>query len=194
AVPGLPPRQGRHPVDDLGAPLRRARREHVQRGGRLHPLPAQQDRQGVRPAADPDTLGRRLPAAGRGLMRSIRLSLIVSFLLLLGGALGAVSWLTYRTSVQALQSKEVSTRALLSTQFKDRCQEIRDLLDKRLLARARALVSRARVEPKIDSRYEALNALGVLGTAVAPYGHLTGPLWLAEAAPFRTREWIHYRL
>ncbi len=35
-----------------------------ERGGRVHPLPAQQDRQGLQPAVDPNPLGRRLPAAG----------------------------------------------------------------------------------------------------------------------------------
>src|SRR5205823_4405441 len=110
-VPGLPPRPRRHPLHDLGTPLRRTRREHVERRGRLHPLSAQQDRQGVRPAADPHPLGRRLPATRGGeAMRSIRLSLMLYFLSLLALALGAVSLLAYRGAHQTLLSKKAATR------------------------------------------------------------------------------------
>ena len=72
-------------------------------------------------------------------MRSIRWSLIVYFLALVGVALGAVSWLVYRTTAQTLQDKEVSTAQLIESQFRDQCDEARAALDRRLLAQARGL-------------------------------------------------------
>src|SRR5262249_58182777 len=50
-------------------------------------------------------------------MRSIRLSLIVYFLVLLGAALGAVSWSAYHSTQKALEAKEDSTTKLLKTRY-----------------------------------------------------------------------------
>jgi heavy metal sensor kinase len=111
-------------------------------------------------------------------MRSIRLSLVVYFLLLLGGVLAAVSGLVYRTSAEALQGKEVSTRKLLTTQYEDRCKEIRERFDQQLKDRARTLAASAKVLTK--NNYESLNSLGVLGAALSPSGHLFTPLWAHE--------------
>src|SRR5262249_50863892 len=127
---------------DLGAPLRRARREHVERRRRVHPLPAQQDRQGLRPAPDPDPLGRRLPAAGGRLkMRSIRLSLMVYFLGLLAVALGVASVLVYRTASQTLEAKRRATAQLIDAQYEEKCSQEKARLDKELLFQARTLAS-----------------------------------------------------
>src|SRR5207253_11182558 len=104
---GLPSGQGRYPVDDLGTPLRRARRKHVERRRCLHSLLAEQDRQGFRPALDFDALGRRLHVEGRRGMKSIRLSLLLYFLVLLAVALGAISVWSYE-----------HTRRILATNVK----------------------------------------------------------------------------
>ena len=45
-------------------------------------------------------------------MRSIRLSLIVYFLVLLAAALGGISWFAYHSTEQALAAKEKSSSVL----------------------------------------------------------------------------------
>ena len=50
-------------------------------------------------------------------MRSIRLSLILYFLLLLGAALGGVSYFCYESTQEALAAKESSTRKLWEKQY-----------------------------------------------------------------------------
>jgi len=50
-------------------------------------------------------------------MRSIRLSLIFYFLLLLGAALGGVSYFCYQSTDEALAAREISTRQLWEKQF-----------------------------------------------------------------------------
>jgi heavy metal sensor kinase len=110
-------------------------------------------------------------------VRSIRLSLLVYFLLLLAGALGAVSWLVYETTSKTLVEKEQSTRGFLETQYKIDCAEAESALDRRLLSQAQTLASMART---ISSHYEGLYPLGLLGNAPLPQGYLLVPLWLAE--------------
>ena len=56
-------------------------------------------------------------------MKSIRRSLILYFLVLLAGALGAVSVLAYHTAQQTLQAKEEIRQKLLETQYRERCRE-----------------------------------------------------------------------
>src|SRR5262249_40401207 len=146
-IPGVSPRQGRVAEHDLGAPVRRARREHLQRRGRVHSLSSHQARQGFRAAVDSDALGRRLHAAGRGRlsvrlraegpMKSIRLSLVVYFLVLLTGALGVVFALVYRTTAGALEERRDSSRKLIETQYEAQCNEVRAALDIRLRQQAR---------------------------------------------------------
>src|SRR5262245_4320535 len=110
-------------------------------------------------------------------MRSIRLSLVVYILLLLGVVLAAVSGLVYQTTTQALQAKEESTRKLLYTQYLDRRKEINERLDQRLRDRVRSLAASAR---QVQKPYEYLNPLGGLGAALQPQGHLFVPLWVGE--------------
>ena len=71
-------------------------------------------------------------------MKSIRLSLIVYFLVLLAAALGAVSYFFYQGMSAALQAEEVSTRELLTTRHKNNIQAIKANLDKQLLSQAPA--------------------------------------------------------
>lgn len=77
-------------------------------------------------------------------MKSIRLSLIVYFLLLIAGAFGGVAALAYRTTAMTLEDKQASTEDLIQAQFQTRCQDARAVLDKRLLHQAQLLASKAR--------------------------------------------------
>ena len=65
-------------------------------------------------------------------MKSIRLSLILYFLLLLAVALGGVSWLSYESTAQALLDKEVSTKKLWEAKFRQDCKEAHESFDRDL--------------------------------------------------------------
>lgn len=110
-------------------------------------------------------------------MKSIRLSLIVNFLLLLAAALGAVSWLAYQSSAQTLQGKVESQRLFLEAEFTARCQEARTALDRRILQQAQTLAGLTR---STFLHLEGVSPIGLLSTATFPQGHLAVPLWLSE--------------
>src|SRR5271165_7655665 len=104
-------------------------------------------------------MGRRIHAAWRvrldvslrkPVMRSIRLSLIVYFLLLFVVAMGAVSIFVYQTTAQTLLSKQASTDALIQAQYRDQCRELKAGLDSRLAYRARTLARRARFRDHLE--------------------------------------------
>ena len=70
-------------------------------------------------------------------MKSIRLSLIVYFLLLVAGALTAVSLLVYQVTARVLSEKQATNKQLLQTQYEQNSKEIRAKTDNDLLAQAR---------------------------------------------------------
>ncbi len=109
-------------------------------------------------------------------MRSIRLSLIVYFLVLIAMALGGVSWFVYETSAHTLRDKQKSTKALIEAQYQDQCTEVSAALDRRLLSQARTLANKARSS---NSHFEPLYPLGILAAQLQPQGYLNMPLWLA---------------
>lgn len=112
-------------------------------------------------------------------MRSIRLSLLVYFLLLSTAALAAVSWLVYQTTAQSLERRRLDSRRLVETQYQARAAEARAALDRRLLRQAQALASMARsswLHP------EGLYPLGFIAAVPLPQSHVQMPLWLAEGA------------
>src|SRR5262245_50546132 len=76
-------------------------------------------------------------------MRSIRLSLIVYFLLLLAVALGAVSYLSYDSTRQALTEKEKSSAKLRQAQYVEDAKRVKEAFDRDIFTRARALAGRA---------------------------------------------------
>src|SRR5690349_1648073 len=80
-------------------------------------------------------------------MKSIRLSLLVYFLGLLTLALGAVSFLVYRSSKQTLAEKNVATRKLIERQYEDLCAKERARLDVQLLADARRWLDQRHLQP-----------------------------------------------
>jgi signal transduction histidine kinase len=114
-------------------------------------------------------------------MKSIRVSLILYFLLLLTGALGAVSFLVYRTTSQALQAKQETNRQLVQEQFEMRRHEEAAKVDNALYAQARNLATLAQSRFH-GNRFTGVRflALGTLTNAPGPSGHITGMVWLME--------------
>jgi heavy metal sensor kinase len=111
-------------------------------------------------------------------MRSIRLAMIVYFLLLVGGALGAVSWFVYQTTSQTLQAKEASAKRNLEILYQAECTKAQQRLDERLLPQARILAGLAR--PSRVHMETLMFPLGILGTVAQPEAHLSVPLWWGE--------------
>ena len=110
-------------------------------------------------------------------MKSIRLALIVYFLLLLGSALGGVSWFVYQTTSQALHAKEAGNRDHLDASYKADCDKAKASFDRRLFEQARVL--RGKVVLHRD-HYETLTMFAALGWPAMPEGYLSMPLLLAE--------------
>ena len=110
-------------------------------------------------------------------MKSIRLALIVYFLLLLGCALGGVSWFVYQTASNALHAKEAANRDHLKASYQAECEKARASFDRRLFEQAQVL--RGKVVLHRD-HYETLAMFAALGWPAMPDGHLSMPLLLAE--------------
>jgi heavy metal sensor kinase len=112
-------------------------------------------------------------------MRSIRLSLILYFLLLLGAALGGVSYFCYESTQEALAAKETSTRKLGEKQFEENKKWEEAKLDASVLARMRSLQLPAKLT-WYHHRTDPLQVLGALG-----YSPLNGLMLIpfAEATP-----------
>jgi heavy metal sensor kinase len=111
-------------------------------------------------------------------MRSIRLSLIVSFLLLLAGTLGAVSWFAYQTAYRTLEEKAASTRELIESEYERRQKHVRTEFDEKLKLRTLDLARAA--QPKVKIGEVALGQLGALNAGLAPQGYLSMPVWAAS--------------
>jgi heavy metal sensor kinase len=127
-------------------------------------------------------------------MRSIRLSLMVYFLALLGVAFGAVSLLVYRTTSDTLKSKKETTESLIQAQYEERCRTEKQRLDDALLAQAGRLAGLAYFEwdgrkiwqlqtqpdwqhlPQREACY-----LAVLNAALTPNGYAPAALCILEA-------------
>ncbi|MGE3805928.1 MAG: sensor histidine kinase [Gemmataceae bacterium] len=118
-------------------------------------------------------------------MRSIRLSLVLCFLVLLALALGTVSWFVYRTTKQSLTDKERAARELLQQQYTSLCKTEHELLDTHILQRAQTLARMAQTQWGFGSPVP-LQVSGIAGVANTPLGALALPAWL-EAAERRRR-------
>lgn len=112
-------------------------------------------------------------------MRSIRLSLILFFLVLLASALGAVGGLFYATTEATLVEKKDSTSRLYVQEFESRRNEVLADFDQLLLRQAQLLAGQTRSSTVF---YEILFPLGALGSPGVPHGWLNMPLWFAEGA------------
>ncbi|MFL5242048.1 MAG: ATP-binding protein [Gemmataceae bacterium] len=114
-------------------------------------------------------------------MKSIRLSLVGSFLLLLAVALGAVSLLVYRMTKETLGEKQDIAKKLLVAEADHKSKEEAAKLDNELLAEAHVLASQARLqfERQRGSAQDYL-PFALLTAALAPNGHVTAPIWFCE--------------
>ncbi len=126
-------------------------------------------------------------------MRSIRLSLVVYFLLLLTAAVGSVCWLVYQTAAGALEERRRGSQDVVETQYVAHVEETRTALDRRLVRQAQTIAAMAR---SMNVHLEGLYPLGVMGAPLAFQGYLHMPLWLAEGtypplsmALIRRRSW-----
>jgi heavy metal sensor kinase len=102
-------------------------------------------------------------------MKSIRLSLMVYFLALLGAALAAVSVLVYQTAHQALLAKKDATRQLLEKQCDEQCKKETDKQDDMLLYQAQAVagITQFHVPPKIGGYFRHREQLSFASTWAA---------------------------
>lgn len=126
-------------------------------------------------------------------MRSIRLSLILYFVVLLILSLGSVSWLMYQSAQQSLNSKQLSMRELLLSEHKARCRRERSKLDEALLADARNLASMVKIKvQEVDWRLHKMAALGVLTSSLTPSGYVTSPYYLAHGVRGRLSGFMHF--
>lgn len=122
-------------------------------------------------------------------MKSIRLSLMVYFLALLGVALGAVSVLAYRTTRETLMAKRDATHQRLEAEFRESCDKEQKRLEYALLSQARTMAGLVefhwdeqrqawrffRVRELYRTGYPQLSALWLLTAIQTPNAHLTTP-------------------
>jgi two-component system, OmpR family, heavy metal sensor histidine kinase CusS len=112
-------------------------------------------------------------------VKSIRLSLMAYFLVLLALALGTVSLLVYEISAKTLRQKQETYRQLLRAQSHDLRSEKTAQLDDALLSRARALANLAQAQVMGNRLYELrFLPLVVLAATERSQSQLLEPLWL----------------
>src|SRR3954447_5361128 len=111
-------------------------------------------------------------------MRSIRLSLIIYFAVLLTAALTAVSWFAYETTGLSLEERRQAAQDLIADKFQERTKELYAARDHQLLLRAQTLAGMAR---QVQVHHEYLYPLGALGAVGLGMGHWPVDLWLMEA-------------
>jgi signal transduction histidine kinase len=115
-------------------------------------------------------------------MRSIRLALVVYFLLLLGLVLGAVSVPAYRHSRKLLEENEKARSALLESLYQNDCRKVNETLDQQLIHRAELLADRAVMQfkgtPMLAVRY--VTPLRALAAAIDPNSALPTAFWVGQ--------------
>lgn len=121
-------------------------------------------------------------------MRSIRATLLASFLTLAALSLGGICWYAYRATEQSLMDRDIGMIELLKEGHKDRCQSARDRFDDELLRRTIKVASRTQTLEggKVWDIWGLSNALllGLHPTASAPPLH-----WAAAPGAPIYRTW-----
>src|SRR5262249_54041013 len=120
-------------------------------------------------------------------MKSIRLSLMLYFLVLLGLALGAVAVSAYQYTQYTLEAKVETRRELLKTYYERDCERERQNLDDALRQRARTLADQALFQYQWSrTRVLDMAPLGLLSVVADPNGYplttrcILATLWLPE--------------
>jgi len=116
-------------------------------------------------------------------MKSIRLALLVYFLILLGLALGAVGGFDYWTGEQIINDRQAAMAEVLREQYCQRCAREKRKFDNALLYQARTLASLAQFQFQANRQYlPTLEPLGILTAGLAAEGHLLIPGWIAQSS------------
>jgi two-component system, OmpR family, heavy metal sensor histidine kinase CusS len=113
-------------------------------------------------------------------MRSIRLSLLLYFLVLLAAGLGAVSVLAYHYTERVLQAKETTRAELLQNRYEERVQDENDRLDAALKEQARSLAELTRLQIEESRPRRAVAPLGLLSASQGSRNLLSMLFWLGE--------------
>jgi heavy metal sensor kinase len=124
------------------------------------------------------------------MMKSIRLALIVYFLLLLGGALGGVSWFVYQTASSALHAKEAANQEHLRTSYQADREKTKASFDRRLFEHALGLRRKAIAH---RNHYESLTMFSALGWPGMPDGYLSLPVHFAQGLYDRLGGQLYFR-
>jgi len=116
-------------------------------------------------------------------MKSIRLSLIVYFLLLLVAAESVAFWLVYQSAGEALREKQAINHELIENQFRKAQDDERHKFDADLWDQAKDVATHAILRSQWDALSTSrLLALGMMSDVQA---HMGGPIWIAEQTPAR---------
>jgi signal transduction histidine kinase len=112
-------------------------------------------------------------------MKSIRVSLVVYLLLLLGAAWGAASWLVYCSAAESLRAKQAANQELNRTLYREREREEHDRFDDQLLAKAQ-LVAHL-IQTRFQREGTSVARFVALGLAQESQAHLFTHLWFLQA-------------
>jgi signal transduction histidine kinase len=112
-------------------------------------------------------------------MKSIRVSLVVYLLLLLGAAWGGVSWLVYRSAAESLQAKQAANQELNRTLYREREREEHDRFDDQLLAKAQFVAHL--IQTRFQFERTAVVRFVALGLTQESQAHLFMPLWVMQS-------------
>ena len=115
-------------------------------------------------------------------MRSIRFSLTVCFVLLLGLALGTASVLAYQSAKTSIQGRLNAQKELAEARYKDLVRDEENRLDEALLFQAQTIARI--VQFHVDwgkLRFLELHTLGILSSPLSPNGHITSTSWIIQS-------------
>jgi heavy metal sensor kinase len=119
-------------------------------------------------------------------VRSIRLSLVAYFLVLLALALGAVSYLSYQANARTLRKDQETRAELLRTNLKKAEADEEERFKHELLSQARIISPQVTAQLNVWQRVNAVEAVSTVGGligALAPEGQLS----VAWIKPYHSR-------
>jgi heavy metal sensor kinase len=124
-------------------------------------------------------------------MRSIRLSLMVYFLVLLALALGAMSVVAYNFTQSSLRKREEARQQILQAQHDKACDREKWNLDQGLLLHAKTLAGQARFQVHWNRlRFQVLS-LEALSAGQSPLGALSAVIWQGKDIEPRWDGFLH---
>jgi heavy metal sensor kinase len=124
------------------------------------------------------SVARRLAWSFR--MRSIRLSLVGYFLVLLMAASGAVGYYVFHLTQATLEDKERKDIVQLDRSYEAQCVKFQENLDDEILLRAQAVVHQMRVQWGGRDTLTRYSPAGLFLASVTPVGSFHTPVWFSE--------------